>query len=99
MGGRARGGAREGRARGARPAQLGLVRAAAGALGAAIGARIELEKLRRQPGRDPVTGLPDGRALLARLDQELARTRRHGPATGLVVLEIDHFDALRARLG
>jgi hypothetical protein len=41
---------------------LGLVRAASGALGSALGARVELEQLRRQPGRDPATGLPDARA-------------------------------------
>ena len=82
-----------------RPGQIGLVRAAAGALGAALGARFELEHLRRQPGRDPVTGLPDARAFLARLDQELSRAARHGLATGLVVLEIDHFEALQSRLG
>lgn len=82
-----------------RAGQLGLVRAASGALGAALGARLELEQLRHQPGRDPVTGLPDARTLLLRLEQELSRSRRHGPPVGLVVLELDHFDALRERYG
>lgn len=82
-----------------RPAQLGLVRTASGALGAAVGARLELEQLRRQPGRDPVTGLPDLRAFHARLAEELARSRRHGLSLGAVALDLDHFGALNARYG
>lgn len=82
-----------------RAGQLGLVRAAAGALGAALGARLELERLRHLPGRDPITGLPDGRAFLLRLEEELGRARRHGPPVGLVTIELDHFDALRERYG
>ena len=38
------------------PEQLALVRTASGALGAALGSRLELDRLRRAPGRDPVTG-------------------------------------------
>jgi len=59
-----------------RPSQLGLIRTAAGTLGAALGARLELERLRHLPGRDPVTGLPDAQAFHARLSEELARSRR-----------------------
>ena len=81
------------------PGQLGLVRTAAGALGAALGARFELERLRRQPGRDVVTGLPDERALHGRLIEELARARRHGLPLGLALVELDHFGALRRRYG
>jgi diguanylate cyclase (GGDEF)-like protein len=79
--------------------QLGLIRTAAGALGSALGARLELQRLRNQPGRDPVTGLPDARAFHARLDDELDRTRRHGVAVGIVTLDLDHFGALDARYG
>jgi len=82
-----------------RPSQLGLVRTASGALGAAVGARLELEQLRQQPGRDPVTGLPDLRAFHARLAEELARARRHGLPLGAVALDLDHFGALNARYG
>jgi diguanylate cyclase (GGDEF)-like protein len=81
------------------PAQLGLIRTAAGALGAALGARIELERLRRQPGRDAVTGLPDARSFHARLHSELDRARRHGLPLGLVMVDLDHFGALNARHG
>jgi diguanylate cyclase (GGDEF)-like protein len=81
------------------PAQLGLVRAASGALGAALGARFELEQLRRQPGRDPATGLPDGQALQERLGEELARVRLHGAPLALCVLELERFAALAKRHG
>ena len=82
-----------------RPSQLGLIRTAAGALGAALGARIELQRLRHQPGRDSVTGLPDARAFHSRLESELARSRRHGLALGVVVVDLDRFAALNARYG
>src|SRR5262249_32956968 len=71
-----------------RPGQLALIRTAAGALGAALGARLELERLRRQPGRDPVTGLPDGPAFHSRLTEELARARRHGLPLAIVLLDL-----------
>jgi diguanylate cyclase (GGDEF)-like protein len=79
--------------------QLSLIRTATGALGAALGARIELERLRRQPGRDALTGLPDGRAFHSRLHGELDRARRHGLPLGVVMLDLDHFAALNARFG
>lgn len=82
-----------------RPFQLGLVRTAAGALGAALGARLELERLRRAPGRDPVTGLPDARSFHTRLREELARARRAGLPLAGVILDLDHFHALNTRYG
>ena len=81
------------------PAQLGLVRTASGALGAALGARFELDQLRHQPGRDPATGLPDERAFNLRLTEELSRARRHGLPLAVAHVEVDHFGALRERYG
>jgi len=81
------------------PAQLGLVRAASGTLGAALGARLELDRLRSAPGRDPVTGLPDGRAFHERLSESLAHARRHGLAVGVVLVDLDHFAGLNRRYG
>jgi diguanylate cyclase (GGDEF)-like protein len=81
------------------PAQLGLVRAASGALGSALGARFELEQLRRQPGRDPATGLPDAHAFQGRLGEELARVRMHGAPLAVAVVELDRFPALAKRYG
>jgi hypothetical protein len=57
-----------------RAEQLALVRTAAGALGAALGARLELDRLRRAPGRDPVTGLADAPAFHQRLLEEVGRS-------------------------
>lgn len=82
-----------------RPDQFSLIRTAAGALGAALGARIELERLRHQPGRDATTGLPDARAFHARLAEELSRACRHGLPVALVVVDLDHFAALNQRFG
>ena len=81
------------------PAKLGLIRTAAGTLGAALGARLELQRLRNQPGRDAVTGLPDSRAFHARLQSELDRSRRHGSPLGLVMVDLDRFGSLSARHG
>ena len=82
-----------------RPAQIGLIRTAAGSLGAALGARIELERLRHQPGRDAITGLPDARAFATRLDEEMLRARRHGLPLSILTVDLDHFGALNARYG
>jgi diguanylate cyclase (GGDEF)-like protein len=79
--------------------QLGLVRTASGALGAAIGTRLELERLRDQPGRDPVTGLPDARAFHQRVGEEVSRARRHGVPVAVVHIDLDHFRALNERYG
>ncbi len=81
------------------PSRLALIRSAAGALGAALGARLELQRLRHQPGRDPVTGLPDARAFHARLLGEVERARRHGVTLGVVMVDLDRFAALNARFG
>ena len=81
------------------PGQMGLIRTAAGALGAALGARLELQRLRHQPGRDNATGLPDARSFHTRLHSELDRARRHGLSLGLVMVDLDHFGALNGRHG
>lgn len=82
-----------------RPSQIGLIRTAAGTLGAALGARLELERLRHQPGRDAVTGLPDAGAFAARLEEEMVRARRHGVPLSILAVDLDHFGALNERYG
>lgn len=82
-----------------RTSQLGLVRTASGALGAALGARLELDRLRSAPGRDGVTGLPNASAFRERLDECLAHARRHGVPLGVVIVDLDHFGALNKRYG
>jgi diguanylate cyclase (GGDEF)-like protein len=82
-----------------RPEQLSLVRTASGALGAALGARLELEDLRRQPGRDPVTGLADARSFHHRLVEEMGRAEQSGLPLAVVTLDLDHFAGLNERFG
>ena len=82
-----------------RPDQHALVRTASGALGAALGARLELERLRRAPGRDAVTGLPDAKAFHQRLLEEFARAQRGGTPLAVVTLDLDHFGAIVSRYG
>ena len=81
------------------PSQMSLIRTAAGALGAALGARLELQRLRSMPGRDPLTGLPDAPAFQGLLESEMSRARRHGVPLGLALVDLDHFGALNARYG
>src|SRR5262249_37109841 len=82
-----------------RPEQRSLVRTASGALGAALGARLELDRLRRQPGRDEVTGLADARAFHERLMDEMGRAEQAGQALAVVTLDLDHFAAVNERYG
>jgi diguanylate cyclase (GGDEF)-like protein len=81
------------------PVQLALVRTASGALGAALGARLELERLRRTPGRDSLTGLIDAAAFRERLAEAVAHAKRYGVPVGLVIVDLDHFAALNRRYG
>jgi diguanylate cyclase (GGDEF)-like protein len=82
-----------------RPEQLSLVRTASGALGAALGARLELDHLRQQPGRDPVTGLADARAFQHRLVEEMGRAENAGTPLAVVMLDLDLFCAINEKFG
>ncbi len=48
---------------------------------------------------DPLTGLPNHRALVAALDALLARTRRHSEPCALLFLDIDHFKSFNDTYG
>ena len=82
-----------------RPEQRSLVRTASGALGAALGARLELDQFRREPGRDEVTGLADARAFHHRLVEEMGRAEESGLPLSVVTLDLDHFAAVNERFG
>ncbi len=82
-----------------RPEQLSLVRTASGALGAALGARLELEHLRAQPGRDPITGLSDARGFHHRLVEEMGRAEEDGTPLAVVTLDLDLFAAINEKYG
>ncbi len=82
-----------------RPEQLSLVRTASGALGAALGARLELEHLKRQPGRDAITGLADARAFHLRLVEEMGRAESAGTPLAVVTLDLDLFAGINEKFG
>ncbi len=82
-----------------KPEQHSLVRTAAGALGAAMSARLELERLRRQPGRDSKTGLADSTSFHGRLLEEVGRAERMGTPVAVVSLDLDHFEGVNSKYG
>ncbi len=65
---------------------------------------LELRRARRraQPAahlHDELTGLPSRAWLHSRLDQVLARAKRHGFLTAVLVLDLDRFAAVNNRMG
>jgi diguanylate cyclase (GGDEF)-like protein len=48
---------------------------------------------------DPLTGLPNRRALLRALAREAARARRHGGDVALVLVDLDYFKQVNERQG
>ncbi len=48
---------------------------------------------------DPLTGLPNRRALVERMQQEWARIERHGGRLSFIMADIDHFKHVNDRYG
>jgi two-component system, cell cycle response regulator len=48
---------------------------------------------------DPLTGLPNRRALMERLQREWARIERHGGRLAFIMADIDHFKQVNDRYG
>ena len=57
------------------------------------------EILTHQAAHDPLTGLPNRRAILERLREELARTRRHNDILAVGMFDIDHFKQVNDTYG
>ncbi len=64
--------------------------------------RVELERqneLYRRATRDSLTDLHNRHYLLERLNEELARARRHGFEVSFLMIDVDHFKLINDRLG
>lgn len=64
--------------------------------------RVELERqeeLYRKATRDGLTDLHNRQYLLERLNEELARARRHRFAVSFLMIDVDHFKLINDRLG
>jgi diguanylate cyclase (GGDEF)-like protein len=65
-----------------------------------VARRTALEKeLRQQATTDALTGLSNRRVFMERLEQEVARSQRHGPMPTLLILDIDHFKKINDKHG
>lgn len=57
------------------------------------------DRLKSLASTDALTGLKNRRAFEERLDKELSRSRRHGHALSLILLDIDHFKSYNDTYG
>ena len=56
-------------------------------------------RLEHQALTDPLTDLPNRRALARELDREMARAARQGSPLGFALMDLDHFKGYNDRLG
>jgi len=56
-------------------------------------------KMRVQAARDFLTGLPNRRTFIKRMEEEMARIRRFRTACSMLMLDIDHFKQVNDRYG
>ena len=61
--------------------------------------RANQEQLERMANIDPLTGLPNRRAIQNRLDEAMAYTRRYGGDLSVLMLDIDHFKRINDEYG
>jgi diguanylate cyclase (GGDEF)-like protein len=83
---------------------MGIVAVTTLILAAVMAERRELEQRKQErmlalATIDPLTELPNHRALLAQVDQELERAQRYERACTLLFLDLDHFKALNDGYG
>jgi diguanylate cyclase (GGDEF)-like protein len=65
----------------------------------AIGQARSTRALRDEALTDPLTGLPNRRALEARLHEELRRARRYGTPLSCIMADLDHLKTINDTLG
>lgn len=61
--------------------------------------RQDMEKIRQLAFYDPLTGLPNRRLLLDRVEQGMLASKRNGQHGALMFLDLDHFKRLNDTLG
>lgn len=76
-----------------------LLVAAGAALAAPLVARRAAEAADRRPGTDPLTGLANGPAFAARVDEAIERGRRYGEACTVAVVTPERFAGFQAAFG
>jgi diguanylate cyclase (GGDEF)-like protein len=57
------------------------------------------ETLKSQSIRDPLTGIFNRRYLDESMRREMARSRRHGTPTGIIMMDVDHFKKVNDTYG
>ena len=62
-------------------------------------ARRERDDARNEAQRDPLTGVHNRRALMARIAEALTEARQHGAPLSLIFLDLDHFKAVNDHHG
>jgi diguanylate cyclase (GGDEF)-like protein len=78
---------------------IDFLQSVANVLAAAIDADRVRQELLHQALHDPLTGLPNRALLLDRLEQSLARARRHGNPVTVLFLDVDRFKVINDSLG
>ncbi|WP_217924547.1 diguanylate cyclase [Miltoncostaea oceani] len=68
-------------------------------VGLAIASAEHRASLEHQAATDALTGLANRRSFQERLEEELARARRHGRRLSVAILDIDHFKRVNDRHG
>jgi diguanylate cyclase len=59
----------------------------------------ELNRVRLLSLTDELTGLPNRRAFMRRLEDEVSRVQRHGSPLGMVLMDLDHFKRINDQRG
>ncbi len=65
----------------------------------ALRAAQEVRKLREEAATDAVTGLPNARATLRRVEQEIERARRQDTSLAVLFLDLNHFKQINDTYG
>jgi diguanylate cyclase (GGDEF)-like protein len=80
-------------------ADIAYMELVAGWLGYHLSQTQQRELLEKYAMTDPLTSLLNRRAAELRLDEELARAKRHGDGFALALLDLDYFKAVNDRYG